>query len=111
LGYLYFAGTPMVDVGDQFMTALKAGELQTAFALCAPGYQAQLGSADSLPGQIGLMDSRQPVSWTLDSYQSRLNDQAILSGSVTFSDGSPGTAQITMQNLNGQWMITNVQIT
>lgn len=99
---------PIVDVGDQFMTALKNEDYARAYALCAPSLQQELRNAQGLANLI--RNARvQPVQW---SYSSRNinNDQGQLDGTVTFTGNREGTLQLVLTQVNGVWKIAGFRL-
>lgn len=102
------ATQPIVDVGDQFMNALKSEDYNRAYALCAPSLQQELRNAQGLANLI--RNARvQPVQW---SYSSRNinNDQGQLEGTVTFVGNREGTLQLVLTQVGGTWKIAGFRL-
>lgn len=102
------ATQPVVDVGDQFMNALKNEDYNGAYALCAPSLQQELRNPQGLANLI--RNARvQPTQW---SYASRniANNQGQLDGSVTFVNNREGTLQLVLTQVGGTWKIAGFRL-
>jgi hypothetical protein len=92
---------PMIDTGDRFMTALKAGDFAGAHALATPALQREVGEARQWGATIG---NYQPAGWSW-SQRSVRNGVGRLEGSVTYRSGNEGRARLQLEQVDGQWRV------
>lgn len=105
--FFVFAVTrPVVDTGDAFMNAFKAGNHQAAYALATPSLQRELGSAGTL---AKMTQDYRPSEWSWSQRQLK-NGVGRVEGGVTFSDGRRGSARIVLEQANGQWLVSSFQL-
>lgn len=105
--FFVFALTrPVVDTGDAFMNALKAGDNAAAYALATPSLQRELGSADALGKMAG---TYRPSTWSW-SQRSIKNSIGRVEGGVTFTDGRSGHARIILEQVGGQWKVSGFNL-
>lgn len=98
---LSWALGPMIEAGDEFMTALKGGEFQRAHGLATPALQREVGDAQRWGASIG---AYQPAEWSW-SQRSVRNGVGRLEGSVTYRGGNAGQARLQLHQVDGQWRI------
>ncbi len=102
------ATQPAATVGDSFMGALRDGNYAKAFELCSEDLQKELDSAASLETRI--KDGNvEVVDWHLTS-RSVTNDQAELSGDVTFTGDRTGTVSLVAQKIGSDWRIAGFHL-
>ncbi|HYP41442.1 MAG TPA: hypothetical protein VEX13_13870 [Chloroflexia bacterium] len=99
---------PIVNVGDNFMAALKTNNDTQAYALCAPDLQTELGSPAGISSLV-VPDNR-PTQWSWSTRSIR-NGVGRLEGSFTSTDGKRGTVQITLSEADSDWKITSFRLT
>jgi len=101
---------PVVKAGDEFMTALKTRDFTKAYALCTSDLQREIGSES---GMVALVQDqaqdRRPSNWNWTGRSLR-NGVGKLDGSVTFSDGKPGTAHLVLQQVGNDWKIESFRL-
>ncbi len=99
-----FNPAPTADeVGEAFLSALKADEYQAAFALCGEDLQRELINADNLRYEIEKYQI-QPENWVFDSRRLSV-DQVELSGPADFRFHPGGTFQLTLRRYDKEWKI------
>lgn len=98
---------PIVDVGDNFMAALKTNNDTQAYALCAPDLQRELGSP---AGMSSLVPDTRPTQWSWSTRSIR-NGVGRLEGSFTSTDGKRGTVQMTLSQADSDWKIASFRLT
>ena len=97
---------PVVTASDGFMTALKDGDFEAAYAMGTPALQQELGSGQ----RIGeLFAVARPVSWSWSSRSIR-NGTGRVSGSVTYSTGSNGDVAIYLLPEGDVWKISGFRM-
>jgi hypothetical protein len=98
---------PVVDAGDNFMTALKTGNYAQAYDLSSPALQKELGSVARL---ATLADNYRPARWNWTSRSIR-NGVGALYGSMTYADGKPGSVHLQLTQVGNDWKIVAFQLT
>jgi hypothetical protein len=107
LVFFVFAVTrPVVDAGDSFMTALKAGDNTAAYALASPSLQRELGSAENLGKMAG---TYRPSTWSWSGRHIE-NGTGRVEGTVTFADGRSGHVRIVLLQSGGGWKVSAFQL-
>lgn len=102
-GAIFATTQPAVDVGDQFMNALKGGNYDAAFATFHPALQQKVGNAQGLKRLIE-SGKAQPTKWSFTSRNVN-NDTASLEGTVSMTGGD-GALSIELLKVNDGWKIT-----
>ena len=97
---------PVVTASDGFMTALKDGNFEAAFAMGTPALQQELGSGKRIGEMFAVA---RPVSWSWSSRSIR-NGSGRVSGSVTYSSGSNGDVAIYLLPEGGGWKISGFRM-
>lgn len=100
------ATQPIATSGETFMAALRDGDYNKAYDLCAPALQKDLGSAQGL--QTGLA-SKQPTSWSFTS-RAINNGQGSLSGTTQYKDATTGTVDMLFAQVGNDWKVTGVTL-
>ena len=93
---------PSADVGEKFMTALKAGDYDSANGLCHPALQQKVGGAAGLKRLVE-SGKAQPSKWSFSSRNVN-NDEATLEGTVTMAGGE-GTVKLDLVKVGNDWKI------
>lgn len=99
---------PAAEVGESFMAALRDGDYTTAYNLCDPALQVELGSVEGLQSLVEA-GSATPASWSFSSRQVNGNN-ATLSGDMTFENGQSGQVDLTLINSDGSWLLTSFNL-
>jgi hypothetical protein len=98
----------VVDVGDEFLTALRDSDYQAAYNLAAPTLQSELRNADAL--RVRITERRlTPQSWSFNS-RSIDNNVGRASGTVTYADGREGTVNLNFINDGNAWKISGFNL-
>jgi Domain of unknown function (DUF4864) len=84
------------------MQSLKSGDYATAYALCHPALQQQLGSAQNLQRMVENGKAR-PISWSFTSRNIE-NNQGHMEGTVTMQGGT-GIVTLDLAQSNGEWKV------
>ncbi len=93
---------PAADVGEKFMQSLKAADYATAYALCHPALQREIGSSQNLKEMVE-SGQAQPRAWNFTA-RSIENDQGHLEGTVTMQGGA-GTVTLDLAQSGGEWKV------
>lgn len=97
---------PVVTASDGFMTALKEGNFEAAYAMATTPLQTELGGAQ----RIGVMfATARPVTWSWASRSIR-NGAGTVSGSVTYASGHQGTVIIFLLPEGDDWKISGFRM-
>jgi hypothetical protein len=99
---------PAADAGEKFMQSLKAGDYNTAYALCHPSLQQKLGSAQGLK-QLVENGKAQPSTWNFTSRNIE-NAQAHLEGTATMQGGN-GTVTLDLVQVGSDWKVIGFNLT
>ena len=99
--FVFWLTRPIVDGADAFMGALKDGRYEQAYERAAPSLQQELGSAATFGAGIGRY---RPREWSWSSRSMR-NSVGNVSGGVTWQDGRSGTAEIQLNQVDGEWRV------
>ncbi len=94
---------PVADVGEKFMQSLKTADYSTAYKLCDPSLQKELGSVAGLKQMIE-RGQAQPVKWSFTSRNIN-NDTGSLEGTVTMQGGE-GTVSLELVKSGTDWLVT-----
>jgi hypothetical protein len=97
---------PVVDAGDNFMTALKTGNYSQAYDLCTSDLQQQLGG---VAGLTTLAQNYRPGQWNWTSRSIR-NGVGQLDGSLTYASGKSGTVHLHLTQVGNDWKIVGFQL-
>lgn len=97
---------PVVTASDTFMTALKDGNFDGAYAMGTPALQQELGSGKRIGEMFAVA---RPVSWSWSSRSIR-NGSGHVSGSVTYSTGSNGDVAIFLLPEGDGWKISGFRM-
>lgn len=107
-GTAFFLTQGPAEVGDKFMTALKAEQWGAAYELCTAGLQKELGT----PADLGTLVTRAkatPMSWSITNRNVN-NDRAELSGTATF-EGGDGTVELALFKSGNDWKVNVFNLT
>lgn len=100
-------------VGNDFMTALKGGDYETAYSLFHPNLQQEVGAAADLQVMIE-SNAAQPKDWSFSSVNTTTDaDQvttAKLDGNVTYQDGKSGVVTIELVQDGEVWKIISFNL-
>lgn len=96
---------PSAEVGESFMAALRDRDYNTAYNLCDPALQAELGGVEGLQTLVE-GGSATPSTWSFTSREVSGNT-ATLSGSMTFENGNSGQVDLTLANSGSSWLLTS----
>ncbi|MBI3914645.1 MAG: hypothetical protein HY327_10740 [Chloroflexi bacterium] len=99
---------PAATVGDAFMTALKNGDYDAAYNLCAPSLQQELKSARNLETLVK-NGKVQPTEWTFAS-RDISGDSGQLDGTVKFTGNREGTVRVVLAQVGGAWKVTGFNL-
>ncbi len=99
---------PAADAGEAFMTALKNGNFDQAYGLCAPTLQRELGNARNLETRVKNAKV-QPTAWSFSS-RNVSGSEAQLDGSVTFVGNREGTVRLVLQQIGSEWKISGFNL-
>lgn len=83
-GWIQAEARPAQEVAEQFLTALREGRWESAYALCAPGFQEELRGPEALAQAYG--GAYQPAEWSFRSWRIQRQDgvgHAQLGGTIT----------------------------
>lgn len=101
-------------VGTDFMTALKDGDYETAYGLCHPDLQANIGTVADLKAGIEA-NAAQPKDWSFSSVNTTTDADkvttATLEGSVTYQDGRSGGVTLELVQDGDTWVIVSFNLT
>jgi hypothetical protein len=98
------ATQPVVDASDAFLTALKDGNYDRAYALSSPSLQGELQNPQGF--QRVLRVNRLPLkSWTFTN-RSINNQQGQVAGNGELDDGRTVTIQLQLQLTGGEWKVS-----
>jgi hypothetical protein len=97
---------PAADAGDKFMAAVRDGDYNRAYDLSTPALQQEVGNADGLRQAL---ESHAPATWTFLSRNIN-NDVAGLTGTTTYKDGSQGTVDMELRQVDGNWKVSFVDL-
>ena len=98
---------PVVDAGDNFMTALRDGNYQQAYDLCTPTVQQELGSPEALGELIG---ENRPTEWNFTS-RNISNDLGTLTGTATFQGLGQRPIEMEFRQVDGAWRVSYFDFT
>lgn len=96
---------PVVAGGDRFMTALKGGDFEQAYAASTPELQREMGSPERMSEHI---DRFRPTEWSW-SHRAIRNGIGELDGTVSFTGpGGPtqGPARLELLQVDGEWRVS-----
>jgi hypothetical protein len=106
---VFNAAQPIVTTSNDFMTALKDGNYNTAYGLLTPSVQSEIGgNADALRQTIESNNVR-PVSWNFTSFNVS-GGTGEVSGSVTFTGNRPGTGSLVLAQEGNQWKVAGFNL-
>ncbi len=97
------ATQPAAQAGENFMSALKAGDYSKAFDLCDPALQSELKDVQGLETMI-TNGNVQPNSWKFTS-RNVDNSSAKLEGSATFTGDRAGTVSLELNKTGNDWKV------
>lgn len=104
-----YATSGIVDTVRNQLTALRAGDYQTAYSLTSSEFQSTVS-----PEQFKVFIEQYPV--LRNNADSTFNDRKIengtgtVKGTVTGTNGASKTVEYTLVKENGQWKILNIQL-
>ncbi len=97
---------PVVNAGNGFMSALKAGNYDQAYALCTPDLQRQVGG---IPEMKTLVAETRPTRWSWGS-RSIQNDVGRLDGSFSYPDGRTGSVHLALSRVGSDWRVSSFRL-
>lgn len=97
---------PVVTASDTFMTALKDGNFEAAYAMGTTPLQGELGSAQRLGAMFATV---RPAAWSWSNRSIR-NGAGTVSGSVTYTGGHQGTVIIFLLPEGDDWKISGFRM-
>jgi hypothetical protein len=106
LGLVFTATQPVVDAGDSFMSALRDGNYNNAYNMCAPSVQQEVTDAQGMEDEFG---AYQPANWTFTSRSIR-NDLGRLEGTVNYKEGNSGTVRLEFVKSGDDWKVSGASL-
>lgn len=107
-GVVMNATQPVVTAGDAFLTALKDGNYDRAYALSTPGLQQKVQNAQGLQRTLGV--SRLPLkSWSFSS-RSVNNAEGHVAGSGELEDGRTVAIDLQFEQTGDDWKVSGFNI-
>jgi hypothetical protein len=100
------------STGEQFLQALADGDFATAYDLCTPELQQELGSTDQLAAMFG-PSGLQIESWHYETQPMTLEDGRsgfALVGDVTFSGGKTGTLSVVLVHVDEAFRVAGFSV-
>jgi hypothetical protein len=108
------AAQAFTQVGNNFMTALKDGNYETAYALFHPNLQLEVGTAADLQNMIE-SNAAQPEDWSFSSVNATTDADkvttATMEGSVNYQDGKTGVVTLELVQDGDAWTIISFNLT
>jgi len=101
------------QAGLDFMTALKEGNYDGAYAQFAPELQQEVGDAGALRSMIE-DNQAQPAEWSFTSFETSTKEgqqTAKLEGNVTYQDGRQGAVTLELLKVGEEWKLTSFNLT
>jgi hypothetical protein len=93
------------DRANEFMTALKADDYNKAYSLVVKEQQQAFGgSPEGMQGVLEGLHLNDPSDWKFPQFNAQ-NNQAIVSGTATFKDGSSKEIRVDLQKSGDTWYI------
>lgn len=99
-------------VGEQFLQSLADGDFATAYDLCTPELQQELGEADQLATMFG-SGGLQIEGWNYEVQSVALEDGKsgfALAGDVTFSGGKTGSLSVVLVYVDEAFRVAGFSI-
>jgi len=93
---------------EQFLTAVRTDDYDTAFSLCSQAFQTELGSTDGLGKSISGRDAI-PTEWKLDLFRMNGNNGQV-EGTGTLSRGRRAVINLSLTRENRKWLISGFLI-
>ena len=93
---------PVVDSAETFMSALRDGNYDTAYARLTPALQAELGSAQQMEQRLATL---RPVSWSWTSRRI-VNGIGEVQGMATYAGGGSSQAGMQFEKVGDEWRVT-----
>ena len=120
LALLAVTGCGIVDTAKQanqtgvdFMTALKEGNFDAAYALLTQELQAEVGEVGNLQKMID-DNSARPKEWAFSSWNMSTdpdqNSTATVEGSVTYQDGREGVVKLVLLKVGDSWQLLSFDL-
>jgi hypothetical protein len=107
-GVVMNATQPVVTAGDAFMTALKDGNYDRAYALSSSGLQQKLQDAQGFRRTLNV--SRLPLkSWSFSS-RSINNAEGHVAGSGELEDGRTVSIDLQLEQTGDDWKVSAFNI-
>lgn len=104
IGGIFGLTAPVVEAGDGFLNALKAGQYEQAYNMLNKDAQAEVGGPENLQRMIESNNAR-PKEWSFHS-RSIDNNRGRAAGSLTFADGSNADSMvINVVKVDGKWKV------
>ena len=107
------AAQAFTRVGNDFMTALKDGDYEAAYAFFHPGLQENFGTVEDL--KKGVEDNAvRPKDWSFSSVNATTDADKVttakMEGSVTYQDGGTGAVTLEMVQVDADWKIISFNL-
>ena len=97
---------PVVTAGDTFMTALKDGDFEAAYAMGTPELREELGSPQQLETLFG---ARRPESWSWWNRKIE-NQSGTVAGRVTYAGGGESEVTLFLLSVAGDWKVSGFRM-
>lgn len=100
------------SAGEKFLQALADGDFATAYDLCTPELQQELGEANQLATMFG-PGGLQIESWNYEAQSVALEDGQsgfALTGDVTFSGGKTGSLSVVLVYVDEAFRVAGFSI-
>jgi hypothetical protein len=111
----YFSGTinrlitrELEETSDKFLTAVRADDYDTAFALCSQAFQAELGTVDDITHAIAGRDAI-PMEWQFNLLRMNGNTGEV-EGTGVLTRGRRAVINLALTRENRHWLISGFLI-
>jgi FHA domain len=113
-GGLYFMTKGSVDVVDRFLSDVRGGKLDDAYALLSQDYQARLSRSAferAVADHPGLKDNAEGrFSMFKGGHVSIVNDRGVVKGTLVSTSGQRERAVFALVKEGGAWKITSIAL-
>ena len=107
------AAQAFTKTGNDFMTALRDGNYDTAYALMHPGLQQEMGTAADLQKMME-DNAAQPKDWSFSSVNATTDADKVttakMEGSVNYQDGKSGVVTLELVQDGDTWMVISFNL-